>query len=133
MLSGEAIVARARALAGTRFRAQGRDRAQGVDCIGLVALAAEVPLERVRGNYWLRGGSAGEVEQALSALGFESRAAEPERGDILVMEAGPAQLHLAVFTGSGLIHADAGLRMVVERPGPIPWPVLGAWRAAGDS
>ena len=30
--------------------------------------------------------------------------------------------------GGGIIHADAMLRRVVERPGPVPWPVLGRWR-----
>ena len=53
-------------------------------------------------------------------------------GDILLFDAGPAQVHVGVMTGSGVIHADAGLRKVVERPLPYAWPVLGIWRRAGD-
>jgi hypothetical protein len=32
--------------------------------------------------------------------------------------------------GCGIIHADAQLRRVVERPGPLPWPEIGRWRLA---
>ncbi len=49
-------------------------------------------------------------------------------GDVLVMRSGPEQLHLGVVTELGLVHADAGLRRVVERPGRPEWPVLGVWR-----
>ena len=52
----------------------------------------------------------------------------PVTGDLLMMRTGPGQLHLGIWTGAGLVHADAGLRRVVERPGAPPWPVLGCWR-----
>jgi hypothetical protein len=45
--------------------------------------------------------------------------------------AGPAQLHLAILTGRGFIHADARLRRVVETPGrPDPAPIM-VWREEG--
>lgn len=47
--------------------------------------------------------------------------------DVLLFASGPGQLHLAVRAGGGLVHADAGLRRVVLRPGVAPWPLLGAW------
>jgi hypothetical protein len=47
---------------------------------------------------------------------------------VLLTRTGPGQLHLGVWTGSGLIHADVGLGRVVERPGAVAWPVLGIWR-----
>jgi hypothetical protein len=49
-------------------------------------------------------------------------------GDILLLNAGPAQLHLGIWTGAGLIHADAALRRVVETPGLPRWPILSIWR-----
>ena len=49
-------------------------------------------------------------------------------GDLLLFAAGPGQLHLAVRTAGGLVHADAGLGRVAERPGADPWPLLCAWR-----
>lgn len=121
----EAIVARARALIGTRFRPQGRSAAEGLDCIGLVALAIDV--RAVPRDYALRGNSADRLVGELHAAGLvavDNMAA----GDVLVLAPGPAQMHLGIFTGTGLVHGDAGLRRVVERPLPLPWPVLGIWR-----
>jgi len=122
---GEEVVAAARELVGTRFRPQGRSREEGVDCVGLVAAA--LGRERVRGDYALRGGSAAALAGELRAAGLE-RAAAAAAGDVLVLRAGPGQLHLGIWTGAGLIHADAGLRGVVERPGAAPWPVIAIWR-----
>jgi cell wall-associated NlpC family hydrolase len=124
MGSGEAVAARARALVGSRFRAQGRGR-EGVDCIGLVAAA--LGRADVRRDYALRGGCPARLEAELEGAGLvPGQGVEP--GDVLVMRVGPGQLHLGVWTGGGLVHADAGLRRVVERPGEVPWPVVGVWR-----
>jgi cell wall-associated NlpC family hydrolase len=124
MPRAEAVAARARALVGTRFRAQGRGE-DGLDCVGLVAAALGRP--DVRRDYALRGGCVAEVEGELSRAGLV-RAQGRGAGDVLVMQAGPGQLHLGIWTGPGLVHADAGLRRVVERPGEPPWPVVSAWR-----
>ncbi len=126
---GEAIVARARSLVGVRFRPQGRSAATGLDCVGLVA--ASVGAARVPSDYALRGGSPARVAEGLARAGL-SPAGEARAGDVMVMAAGPAQLHLGIFTGAGLVHADAGLRRIVERPWPAPWPVLCIWRMRED-
>ena len=52
-------------------------------------------------------------------------------GTLLLVEAGPGQLHLAVTTPHGFVHADAGLRRVTEVPGRPAGTVLGAWGVAG--
>lgn len=49
-------------------------------------------------------------------------------GDVMLMRTGPAQLHLAIRTRRGFVHADAALRRVVERRGAPEWEVLGLWR-----
>jgi cell wall-associated NlpC family hydrolase len=129
---GAAIAARARALVGTRFRPQGRRPELGLDCVGLAAAAAGVPAARLPGDYALRGEALARVEHELCDLGcvpVPGGAAEP--GDVVVCAAGPAQLHLVVATGDGFVHADAGLRRVVERPLPLPWPALSVWRMSG--
>ena len=118
------VLARARALLGTRFRPQGRAAAEGLDCVGLVAVALGV--RDAPRDYALRGGSPLRLAQALRAAGL-SPVANMRPGDVLVFAPGPGQLHLGLFTGSGLIHGDAGLRRVTERPLPFPWPVLGIW------
>ena len=122
------IVGRARARLGVRFRPQGRGPL-GLDCVGLVAAAIganEVPYQ-----YASRQGSLAEVEAELHRAGL-NRAAAMAPGAVLVMNAGPGQLHLGIWTGASLIHADARLRRIVERPGKPPWRVLGIWRFPSD-
>lgn len=132
-----AIVAAARAVVGARFRLHGRDPELGLDCVGLVAVAlrgggADVVVPT---GYALRSGDVTMVSAMLRAAGLAlAKGAQP--GDILLCQAGPGQVHLAIAAGppgtartsEGVIHADAQLRRVVERPGPIPWPVISRWR-----
>ncbi len=110
---------------GTRFRPQGRSAEDGVDCVGLAALA--IGARNVPRDYALRGNSVRRLVAALAAAGL--RPVEAMRaGDLLAFVPGRGQLHLGLFTGAGLVHGDAGLRRVVERPLPLPWPLLGIWR-----
>ncbi|WP_380874220.1 hypothetical protein ACFB49_46520 [Sphingomonas sp. DBB INV C78] len=121
------IVARARACVGARFRPQGRSAADGLDCVGVAGIAFGVTaLPR---DYVLRGVALARVEAAAEAAGLRRIEAEGgAAGDLLLVEAGPAQVHLLVATAAGFVHADAGLRRVVETPGPPRWPVLAVWR-----
>lgn len=130
---GDDIALRARALVGTRFRPQGRDPRSGLDCVGTAASAAGIAPERIRRDYALRGPGLVEVEHGLCDLGclpVPGDAAEP--GDVIVCLAGPQQIHLVIATDGGFVHADARVRLVVERPLPLPWPVLGVWRLTGE-
>lgn len=113
----------ARAAVGARFRLHGRDPAHGLDCVGLAALACGVAAPT---GYALRTGDADAVAARLDSVLARSDGAAA--GDLLLMRTGPGQLHLGIRTEDGFVHADAGLRRVVERPGAPPWPVLGAWR-----
>ncbi|KQU53096.1 hypothetical protein ASG67_09660 [Sphingomonas sp. Leaf339] len=121
-----AVVAAAREMMGLRFRLHGRGM-DGVDCVGLVAMALD--LQAVPTGYGLRGGRPDRVASLLDER--LRRVAGRAAGDLLLLQAGPGQLHLAIWTGDGLVHADAGLGRVVERPGEPPWPVIGAWRLSG--
>ncbi|MFN3387431.1 MAG: peptidoglycan endopeptidase [Allosphingosinicella sp.] len=131
MSRGERVAARARSLVGARFRPQGRDPETGLDCVGAAAAAAGVAAERIRRDYAMRGQTLAEIEHDLCDLGcvpVPGGAAAP--GDVIVCATGPAQFHILVSTATGFVHADARLRMVVERPLPPPWPVVGVWRLA---
>lgn len=114
------VVEAARAAVGARFRLHGREPATGLDCVGLAAWATGLPAPT---GYALRGGEPGRVMGALDAA--MARGDGP--GAVLLMRTGPGQLHLGIRTEAGFVHADAGLRRVVERPGEPPWPVLGSW------
>lgn len=126
--SGQPVADAALAVVGAPFRLHGRDPASGVDCVGLVALALAAggwgglaPT-----GYRLRSGAADAVAALLD--GSLVRVAAAAVGDVLLMRTGPGQLHLGVWTAGGLVHADAGLRRVVLRPGAVGWPIVGVWR-----
>ena len=123
MISGEAAAARAVGLVGTRFRLHGRGE-DGLDCVGLVAAARG--LDGVPSGYALRGGDFEAVCAVLDARLI--RADGKRSGDVLLMRSGPGQWHLAIRVAGGIVHADAGVRRVVARPGEPPWPVAAAWR-----
>lgn len=128
MKPGGRSLAAARAALGVRFRLHGRDM-DGLDCVGLAALAmrAEGFEGRVPLGYALRTGDGDAAQRAIDRAGL-MRATDKRPGDLLLVAAGPGQLHLAIAAEDGVVHADAQLRRVVERPGPIPWPVIGRWR-----
>ena len=115
---------RARGALGTRFRLHGRGGADGIDCVGLAGLAYGCA---VPSGYRLRSGDAAQVARAVEAAGLV-RVDDTRPGDLLLVRSGPGQLHLAIASEDGVIHADAGLRRVVERPGLVPWPVVARWR-----
>lgn len=127
------VVIRARAAVGARFRLHGRCPDDGLDCVGLAAWAlgvGELPT-----GYALRSGDRDAVAGMIARAGLRRVAERAARdlilcvaGDLLLCLAGPGQLHLAIWTGASMIHADAMLRRVVERPGVPPWPVVGVWR-----
>jgi cell wall-associated NlpC family hydrolase len=116
----------ARTLIGVPFRLHGRAPELGLDCVGLVAIAYGLS-ENVPTGYSLRSRDLAHWERVIRAQGFVSRHAGWRRGDLLLVRPGPAQIHLGVWTGGSLIHADAGLGRIVETPGIPRWPVLSAW------
>lgn len=119
--------ARAQALVGTPFRAQGRDSA-GLDCVGVVLATFVIPADAVRHNYRLRGDHRGELEEQLGAQFRRVPTNQLRAGDVMLLQAGDAQYHLAVRTERGFVHAHAGIRRVVETPGAPEWPLLAAYR-----
>jgi lipoprotein Spr len=124
-----AIVARARSVIGTRFRPQGRTPERGLDCLGVVMFAADIERDRVPDDYRLDGGDPEALRAGFGACGFSPLGMDQaEAGDVLLVRSAPAQIHAVVLTPDGFVHAHAGLRRVVETPGPIPWPVMCAWR-----
>ena len=118
---------RARALVGTRFRLQGRTEL-GLDCVGLAAATYAIPADKIRRDYRIRGDHAGEVRQTLRAYFRRVAARESRAGDLMLLRVAQDQLHLAIRTDEGFVHAHAGLRRVVETPSMPEWPLLGVYR-----
>lgn len=128
---GERVAAAALALVGTRFRAQGRDPALGLDCVGVgvAALKAAGFGVAVRNDYPLRSGMWNARDEPVELM----RCLGDRPGDVLLLRVDETQLHVAVRTGCGIVHADAALRCVVERPGIPDWPVVDAWRVPDEA
>jgi lipoprotein Spr len=119
---------RALSLVGVPFRPQGRDAGRGLDCVGLCVAAYCLPIEIVRRNYRLRGDYRIEVKAALRRHFRRISGKQKRPGDLLLLAVAGDQLHLAVLTMAGFIHADAKLRRVVETPGDPEWPLIGVYR-----
>lgn len=128
-IDAQEVVARARALVGSRFRPQGRDPATGLDCVGLVLRAFEIPADKVRQNYRLRGPHKLELEHQLAIRFRRVRAEARCAGDVLLCAVLPDVMHLAVQCAGSFIHADSRLRRIVETPGAPPWPIVAAFRS----
>jgi hypothetical protein len=122
-------------LIGVPFLLHGRAVASGLDCVGLVGLClsalgkdAAVPTDyRLRGQHKARA-CAYFDERQFSRVSDGSVVA----GDILLLEPGVRQIHLAVVTHEGAVHAHMGLGRVVATPLPLPWPTIAQWRLIGD-
>lgn len=118
---------RARALVGTRFRLQGRGD-EGLDCIGLVIATFGLDARAVRRDYRLRQQYRRELEDGLNIHFRRVSPGSVRPGDVMLMAVDERQLHLAVKTDAGFVHAHAGIGRVVETPGAAEWPVLGVYR-----
>jgi cell wall-associated NlpC family hydrolase len=130
-VSGADLAGAAANLTGCPWRLHGRDPATGLDCVGLLAAA----LDRIGRSISLPTGYPLRL-RALdgwmpdpAALGFLSVTGTSQPGDVVLLQPGPAQIHLAIAAeGGGWIHAHAGLRRVVHQSELPPGPVLGQWR-----
>lgn len=127
MKSRQAIE-RARALVGTRFTAQGRDPEIGLDCVGLMVAAYGLDPRTVPDDYRLSGDHRSTVMQWTKARFRRVARTQLRAGDLLLLRPGVRQWHLGLWTGAGLIHADAANRRVLERPGPPDWPIAAVLR-----
>ena len=118
---------RARALVGTRFRPQGRGE-QGLDCVGVVLATFHMPAGSTRTDYRLNGDHMREIREQLAAHFRRVPKNRLREGDVMLLAAGQRQMHLAIKTRAGFVHAHAGIRRVVETPGEPQWPLVGVYR-----
>lgn len=124
------IVASARACIGTRYRPQGRQAGEALDCVGLAALAigAVRPISTPPADYDLCADHGDRLINTLTSMGLVERYDQQiVAGDMLVFQPGIARQHLAIATDEGFVHAHLGLRKVVEAPWPALWPLLSVW------
>lgn len=124
----------ARAHIGTPYHHQGRSARSGLDCVGLLVLAARHAGFEVEdfAEYGPHGDPRKLVE-FMDRNGQQIGLDEVEPGDILgLCRGGRSRLpvHLALRTERGIVHTDAELRRVTEHGFSGPWPsrAVMAWR-----
>jgi murein DD-endopeptidase / murein LD-carboxypeptidase len=128
---GERIAKRALQQVGVPFRLRAALPGTALDCVGLVAHAANISGVF---EYQLRGDFSTKISEQLERSGFKllKRDAALLPGDIVLAQTATRQQHLMIFTSrataAGFIHAHAGLGRVVLMPLPSPWPIICAWR-----
>ena len=130
---GSMLAQAAERLIGTPFRLHGRDPQTGLDCVGLLHAAL-----RACGHpglppfaYALHNSDITAGLLALHDAGLTGATGPCEPGDVRLVRAGPAQVHLLIAApGNRFVHTHAGLRRVAATPAPLPWPVLRHWRLA---
>ena len=117
-------------MVGVPFRAQGCDPATGVDCVGLVWAAYAAAGERLLRpvGYPLRGWARGRIEAALAAAGFVPVAGAARDGDVALIAYAAGQFHLGLIGPASMVHAHAGLRLVVEAPFDAAAEGAARWR-----
>ena len=119
---------RARSLVGVPFRPQGRDPRLGLDCVGLCLASYGLSPDEGRRDYRLRGDHRAELQRRLAGQFRRIGRKAGRPGDMLLLAVAADQIHLAILTKGGFVHADARLRRVVETPGEPGWPLVGIYR-----
>ena len=127
----ERFAAAAEALIGTRYRLHGRNAMTGVDCVGLVSVALERAGQRWSElpAYGLRNFRKERFIPFAHENGFATASGPIMRGDLLLTQMQPTQLHLLIAVeGTGFIHAHAGMRRVVRQLNMPTFSIAAHWR-----
>ena len=113
-MTADDIIAAARKHIGTPFRHQGRVPGRGLDCVGLlIVVAQELGIEyQDATGYSSR--PDGTLLSKMEAQGALIKIQEPEPGCVLVMRFANEPQHVALCTGSTLIHSYAQVGKVTE-------------------
>ena len=129
---GQLIAAAATRLIGTPFRLHGRDKASGLDCVGLVSVAlADAGYQPLApSGYALRNIAIDQWLACAEQSGLMASPGPVAQGEVLLIALGSCQHHLAIADSADtVIHAHAGLRQVVRQPLEPTWQVRAKWRA----
>jgi cell wall-associated NlpC family hydrolase len=130
-MTGGDLAHAAQALVGAPYRLHGRNRATGLDCIGVLACALEAAGRQAAlpSNYRLRSRIVPPFDAIASANGLSAASGPVLPGDVLIVRPGPCQQHLLIASGpQQFVHAHIALKRIVCGPLRPDWPLLGHWR-----
>lgn len=116
-MTADDILSAARSEIGTPFRHQGRIPGKALDCAGLVVrVAVLLDLPFIEHGGYARRPSNGMLESALDGqpcLDLVSKSSV-QAGDVLLMRFASEPQHLAIFTGTNIIHSYQASGKVCE-------------------
>lgn len=128
MTAGDQIVEAARSLLHTPFHWHGRVPGVGIDCVGVVVLAArgagieiEEPGRYSKGN---------QSELLLESIGqIADEVPHYSLGDVLILAYGKNRLHLGICAGETFVHASSSPTIYKVTEEPIdPKRIVSVWR-----
>ena len=130
------LISAARELLGMPFRHQGRAPTGKTDCAGVIChVAARNAIEHDDQSDYPRLPRGARLESALDGQGALVRISlsDISPGDVLLMRFGRDPQHLAITTGTSIIHAYAPTGRVVEHGFTDEWKnrVVRAYRFVG--
>lgn len=123
-MTPDAIVTAARELIGMPFRHQGRAHSGKTDCAGVAChVAARLGIEYADQGDYPRLPGGGRLEAALDGQPGLVRvaSADMQAGDLLLMRFSGEPQHIAIYTGSTIVHAYERVGKVVEHGLDAAW------------
>jgi cell wall-associated NlpC family hydrolase len=120
-MTKDEIVAAARKELGTPFKHQARLSGVALDCVGLASIVARNWYTPVEPLAYGRTPDNGMLQMWLGRQYFLETADEMQAGDFLLMRFGKEPQHMAIFTGSTIIHAYQSIGKVVEHGMDEKW------------
>ena len=131
------IVDAVRQCIGTRFRAQGRLKGVGLDCIGVALIAGQAAgiVAPKLPAYRLGDSEADLLDNFMRSLGLQAQTSGAP-GDLWVFAPGHQRRHLAIqatlavpqVSPISFVHAHGGIGVVVEAPVAVEFLPMGIWR-----
>jgi cell wall-associated NlpC family hydrolase len=137
-MTADDVIAAARACLGTPFAHQGRIKGTALDCAGLVvSVAHDLGVDYLDQQGYSREPVKGLLRAALldqPGLDFVSPG-QMQPGDILLMRFGRDPQHLAIYTGSTIIHSYETVGIACEHDLTTEWArrIVGVFRFKGLS
>ena len=123
-MTSDDIISAARSCIGTPFRHQGRIKSTALDCAGLVvSVASDLGIEYIDVPDYGRDPYQGLLQSTLADqpnLDAVPRD-EMQSGDVLLMRFGRDPQHLAIYTGSTIIHSYDNVGMACEHDMTDVW------------
>lgn len=114
-MAANKIIECARECLGTPFRHQGRLIGVGMDCAGLIAhVLNSFGLPCIDEKGYPRTPVDGKIKRILDAEPSLERINELEAGCVILFRITKEPQHVAIYTGSGIIHSYLAVGEVVE-------------------